>query len=212
MTGLASALPRAVLRDAFSGLARRAIVVVGALFLGIAAAAAQPATVTSDLNLRAGPGTNFRVILSMPRGSRVDILDCRGTWCQVDFRGRVGWASANFLAVGQAVRPEPPRAVPIPIPIPIPGITPPGITPPGWERGRDWGRGRDRAGRCRADRAEFIIGRRATESRLEQALDASRARTLRVEEPGRFYTQEFRPDRLTVSVDRRRIVVDVECR
>lgn len=207
MTGLANALPRAVLRDAFTGLVRRAIVAVGALFLGIAAAAAQPATVTSDLNLRAGPGTNFRVVLSMPRGSRVDILDCRANWCQVDFRGRVGWASANFLAVGQAVRPEPPRAVPIPIPIPIPGIT-----PPGWERDRDWNRGRDRAGRCRADRAEFIIGRRATDSRLEQALDASRARTLRVEEPGRFYTQEFRSDRLTVSVDRRRIVVDVECR
>lgn len=207
MTGLATALPRAVLRDAVTGLARRAIVVFGALFLGIAAAAAQPATVTSDLNLRTGPGTNFAVILSMPRGSRVDILDCRGTWCQVDFRGRVGWASANFLATGQAVRPEPPRAVPIPVPIPIPGFTPPGL-----ERERDWGRGRDRAGRCRADRAEFIIGRRATDSRLEQALDASRARTLRVEEPGRFYTQEFRPDRLTVSVDRRRIVVDVECR
>lgn len=204
MTGLAKTergtTGLAMTRLALNGLARRALVAAGAMILGIGVAIAQPATVTTDLNLRAGPGTNYRVVATMPQGSRVDILECRANWCRVDWRGRPGWASARFLDVApQRVRPEPPRAAPFPIPIPIPGFTPPR-------------RDRDRFARCRAERADFIVGSRATERRLEQALDASRARTLRVERPDRFYTQEFRPDRLTVVVDRRNVVRDVVCR
>jgi hypothetical protein len=61
---------------------------------------ASAATVTGDLNLRAGPGTNYPVIDTMPAGAHVSIRNCTGGWCRVAFRGQTGWASDNFLASG----------------------------------------------------------------------------------------------------------------
>ncbi|WP_428030509.1 SH3 domain-containing protein [Ancylobacter sp.] len=61
---------------------------------GVAAASA--AVVTRDLNVRAGPGTNFRIIGALPGGSRVDVGGCQGNWCQV----AGGWVSASYLAGG----------------------------------------------------------------------------------------------------------------
>jgi uncharacterized protein YraI len=83
-----------------------------ALFSG--AAFAYPATVASDLNLRAGPSTGARVIAVMPRGAVVDIIGCSGTWCEVQWRGRVGYASRNFLAERVERRPRGPRFDPPP--------------------------------------------------------------------------------------------------
>lgn len=73
-------------------------IVAGALVLsgGIAAAA----TVTNDLNLRSGPGTGYRVIGTMPAGAYVDVMGCDGSWCQVNWEGAVGYASASYLAGG----------------------------------------------------------------------------------------------------------------
>jgi uncharacterized protein YraI len=47
---------------------------------------ARPALVTTDLNLRRGPGTGYRVITAMPNGAIVDVHGCvRGyRWCRVD--------------------------------------------------------------------------------------------------------------------------------
>lgn len=61
---------------------------------------AKPALVTTDLNLRRGPGTGYRVITAMPNGAIVDVHGCvRGyNWCRVDWRGYDGWASARYLA------------------------------------------------------------------------------------------------------------------
>lgn len=169
-------------------------------------AAAAPARTTADLNLRSGPGTQYRVIAAMPRGSLVDVIRCVERWCQVSYRGRVGWASSRYLREGGRpgpVYPAPPPVAPgnpfpFPFPFPFPDIDPRPDYPP--------------RGICRERPARWLIGERATERRLEAALDASGARRLRVEEPGRFYTQDYREDRLTVTVNRRDIVVDVECR
>lgn len=62
-----------------------------------ATGAASAATVTNDLNLRAGPGTDYPVIDTMPGGSHVSIRNCTGSWCRVNFRGQSGWASAGYL-------------------------------------------------------------------------------------------------------------------
>ncbi|WP_372425504.1 SH3 domain-containing protein [Salinarimonas chemoclinalis] len=86
------------------GLTAAAVLVSGAAF-------AYPAEVSRDLNLRAGPGTNFQVIATMPGGVVVDVEGCRGSWCRVDYRGRSGWASARYL--GQpSVRRAPPAHAP----------------------------------------------------------------------------------------------------
>lgn len=67
---------------------------------GATAAFANPALVTSDLNLRTGPSTGYRVVTAMPDGAIVDVSGCtRGyNWCRVDWNGYRGWASSHYLA------------------------------------------------------------------------------------------------------------------
>ncbi len=67
----------------------------GALMLSAGAASA--ATVTNAVNLRAGPGTSYSVIDTLPAGADVDILNCTGSWCRVSWDGAVGFASASYL-------------------------------------------------------------------------------------------------------------------
>jgi uncharacterized protein YraI len=72
----------------------------GGLLLIAGASAANAAVVSGDLNLRSGPGTGYRVIDTMPAGSYVDVLGCTGSWCQVQFAGVTGYASASYLGGG----------------------------------------------------------------------------------------------------------------
>ncbi|MPT25262.1 MAG: ligand-binding protein SH3, partial [Starkeya sp.] len=69
---------------------------VSLLVGGAALTAASAAVVTRDLNVRAGPGTNFRVIGTLPGGTRVNVGGCQGNWCQA----AGGWVSASYLAGG----------------------------------------------------------------------------------------------------------------
>lgn len=72
-----------------------------AAFMGLFAlpALADSAQVTADLNMRAGPGTEYPVIRTIPHGGDVDVYGCvRGyTWCDVSWAGRRGWVSARYL-------------------------------------------------------------------------------------------------------------------
>jgi len=52
-------------------------------------------TTTSNLNVRGGPGTNFAVIKSLPKGTRVQVLyDKPGDWAQI----ADGWVNDTYLA------------------------------------------------------------------------------------------------------------------
>ncbi len=77
------------------------LALAGALLLGSAGlAAAAPALVTADLNLRSGPGTNYGVVNVLPGGATVDVLDCAGSWCRVAWGGVEGFASRSYLGLG----------------------------------------------------------------------------------------------------------------
>jgi len=69
-----------------------------ALMLSAGAAAAAPAIVSTDLNMRSGPGTEYGVVTTMPAGATVDVGACSGSWCAVNFRGASGYASASYLS------------------------------------------------------------------------------------------------------------------
>lgn len=71
-----------------------------AAMLGATAAYASPAIVTTGLNLRTGPGTGYRTIVTMPDGAVVDVRGCvRGYgWCRINWGGYDGWASSGYLA------------------------------------------------------------------------------------------------------------------
>src|SRR6476659_5119195 len=77
-----------------------ASVAVDAIALPAAAMAAQPAFTTTDLHLRAGPGTDYPVVDTIPDGSRLRIQGCIAgyNWCNVVWRGEYGWAQGDYLA------------------------------------------------------------------------------------------------------------------
>lgn len=55
---------------------------------------------TSNLNVRQGAGTHFRVSGSVRRGDTLDIERCERGWCLVRAPGVRGWASQRFVGVG----------------------------------------------------------------------------------------------------------------
>jgi uncharacterized protein YgiM (DUF1202 family) len=65
------------------------------------------ASVTADVNMRAGPGNNARVVTVIPSGRRVGVIDC-AAWCEVTMGGQRGWVHRDFVA-GEA-RSGPARA------------------------------------------------------------------------------------------------------
>jgi uncharacterized protein YraI len=83
---------------------RHYLMPLAASFVAIVAApsfaAAQDARVTADLNMRAGPSTNFPVVDVIPESAPVDVHGCvKGySWCDVSAQGSRGWVSANYLS------------------------------------------------------------------------------------------------------------------
>lgn len=69
-----------------------------AVVVFLPAAQAAPGTVTSNVNVRSGPGTNYAVVDTARRGQQVDVQQCQGSWCYVAKPGPDGWVSANYLS------------------------------------------------------------------------------------------------------------------
>lgn len=111
-------------------------------------AAAAPALAATNVNLRAGPGTTYNVIITIPGGTTIDVAGCSGQWCQVTWQGQNGYVIATSIdqsdpdgppAEGQSPGGPPPgaggpsgpvAAYPGGPPPPPPGYYPPGYVPP----------------------------------------------------------------------------------
>jgi uncharacterized protein YraI len=78
-----------------------------------AGAFAWDAVATTSVNVRSGPGTQFRVVEVLQRGEVVDVEYCRNGWCFLDlgWNGN-GWTSQRYLAEAGNWRPTPPRPQP----------------------------------------------------------------------------------------------------
>lgn len=74
------------------------------------AAYAAPGTITSNVNVRSGPGTNYAVVDTVRRGTQVDVQQCQGSWCYIAKSGPDGWVSSTYLtaAGGSPVNPQQP--------------------------------------------------------------------------------------------------------
>ncbi len=72
---------------------------LGAGLFVVATGFANAATVTTANQsvLRAGPGSTFSVIGHMPAGTKVEVTNCTGGWCQVEFNGIAGFVDAPDL-------------------------------------------------------------------------------------------------------------------
>jgi uncharacterized protein YraI len=119
---------------------RKAMLAAGFLAISGGLAAASPGITTAGLKLRAGPGTGFGVLTSMPAGAPVNVLGCGPEgWCRVMFAGFTGYAKATYLGMGGpgAVAPGPAVAV-VAGPVLVPGPYYYGYGPY-WGYGRGWG-------------------------------------------------------------------------
>lgn len=65
---------------------------------------------TANLRLRAGNGTSFEWIDTIPEGSYVTVNDVIGVWGMVNWNGKTGWISlefADYLGFSSALIPKP---------------------------------------------------------------------------------------------------------
>ena len=52
----------------------------------------------SNLNVRAGAGTGYKIINSLPNGTALKVLSSSGNWYKIKtFRGITGWVSKNYV-------------------------------------------------------------------------------------------------------------------
>ena len=55
--------------------------------------------VTTNLNMRYGPGTNYGVITMLPSGTSVEIdEDCDCKWVLIEYHGTIGYVSTKYLS------------------------------------------------------------------------------------------------------------------
>ena len=81
-------------------LARLAASAAILTILGADLAAAKPATVAADVNLRKGPGTDSEILTLIPKGTMVEVGACTNGWCQVSWNGQDGYSIATNLGLG----------------------------------------------------------------------------------------------------------------
>ena len=77
-------------------------ILAAALTFGLASTAAHAAvtgSVTTDLNLRAGPSSSTEVLATIPANGEVVIERCLETrnWCEVSYDGATGFAYGDYL-------------------------------------------------------------------------------------------------------------------
>ena len=56
------------------------------------------ATQSQNLNVRSGPGTNYKVVRSLKKGSKVTVISTSGSWSQI---GNNEWVSTSYLSATQ---------------------------------------------------------------------------------------------------------------
>lgn len=96
-------------RKMLLNIAAGVAVAATAVVVFLPAAYAAPGTVTSNVNVRSGPGTNYAVVDTVRRGTTVDVQQCQGSWCYIVKSGPDGWVSASYLtAGGTPVNPQQP--------------------------------------------------------------------------------------------------------
>lgn len=68
--------------------------------LSAGAVSAEPALVTTNVNLRQGPGTTYQITTTIPGGSTVEAASCTSQWCQVTWQGQNGYVISTSLDSG----------------------------------------------------------------------------------------------------------------
>lgn len=78
-----------------------AFILISAILIADGAAAATTGRVNSKegLNVRSGPGTNYSVLIAIPNGTTVTVLEKDGGWYKISYNGQTGYVSGDYLIV-----------------------------------------------------------------------------------------------------------------
>ena len=107
-----------------------AAIVIGSM-LSVPAWAESAVVTGSEVNLRAGPGTNYRIVDCLDRGTTVNVTDrSNGSWYAIEYDGETGFMSAAYLSFGEDDEPETPA-------VQAPVSAPQTQTPPAALQGED---------------------------------------------------------------------------
>jgi uncharacterized protein YraI len=73
---------------------------------------AGPAITTAKISFRAGPGTGYKSIGTIPEGARIDLAECDGSggWCAATYKGKTGFVSGKYVNEADSGRPGWPRS------------------------------------------------------------------------------------------------------
>ena len=70
----------------------------GAAIVDVSPADAAVTRTTSHVNMRFGPGPNYRRVTTIPPGQTINVLGCTGNWCAVTWRRHQGYVNARYLS------------------------------------------------------------------------------------------------------------------
>ena len=88
-------------RKMLLNLATGVAVTATAVVVFLPAAQAAPGTITSNVNVRSGPGTNYGVVDTVRSGTQVDVQQCEGSFCYITKSGPDGWVSSTYIDRGR---------------------------------------------------------------------------------------------------------------
>ena len=60
-------------------------------------AASKYATTTANLNFRTGPSTSNKIITTIKKGSKVEVISKNGNWTKIKYNNREGYSSSQYL-------------------------------------------------------------------------------------------------------------------
>ncbi|GAA0101722.1 hypothetical protein UT300012_24370 [Paraclostridium bifermentans] len=62
-------------------------------------AAEKQAMTTANLNMRTGQSSNSAIVTTIPKGETVNVLEDKGSWWKVDYKGQQGYSAKRYLVV-----------------------------------------------------------------------------------------------------------------
>lgn len=79
-----------------AGKAALTLALVGATTIGASAASKESIT-TANLNMRTQSNTNSKIVLTIPKGQKVNILEEGKSWNKVEYKGKQGYSYKRYL-------------------------------------------------------------------------------------------------------------------
>ncbi len=61
---------------------------------------------TANLNMRSAPGTNQRILLTIPNGTQMVFVSSKNGWYEVQYGGKQGYVSGTYVRTERVAEPQ----------------------------------------------------------------------------------------------------------